>query len=343
MTNKKFSWGSLSEARGELYGFSTLWIMLFHSYLCGIEHFTKGAAFHWLDELIQYGNMGCELFILLSGVSMYFSYHKTPEALPFYRKRLNRLYLPVWIIWGPYWILSFSQGRMSLSELLLNFSFLRFFIDGHGNIWFLCLMLICYLAYPLLYRLLCGGWKKGLFWTVVLCTLSTLLLYFVKQRFPGYYEDTEILWHRVPVFFIGCFLGPFVYNKKETGGWLILVSLFGVVSGFDLMIRGHLEHFWFRSAYLPTGFCLLVLLAFIFTAMPVKPLSAVLRFFGKISLECYLAHMMLLRLYDRNLFIYKYVSNSRGRYLGLLLTAVVLAWAVNFVLSLPGRRKKKTT
>ena len=343
MTKERFSWSSLSEARGELYGFSIIWIMLFHCYHGQIESFTHTAPFHWLGTLIQYGNMGCEVFILMSGISLYFSYHRNPDIKLFYLKRMKRLLLPVIIIWWPFWTYLYLVHKMKLVNLLRSFSFFRLFIDGNGNIWFVTMLIICYLAYPLLYHLLCKDRKKGGIILLILLCVSFVGNRVLRQYNPEYYEYIEILLHRLPSFFIGCWLGPWVFEKKESSGWLIPIAFMVVLIGFSAVHHGHMIEITRRTVYIPTGLAFTMLMAWLFTTFRQKHISAFLRFFGKISLECYLAHMMLIKVYDRQLFFYRNVPNSRLRYLGVLAAATLLAWAVNFVLSLPGRRKKKTT
>ena len=56
------SWKSLSKFRTEIMGFTCLWIMLHHNI------FDWPKAFYPLQKLANYGNLGVDIFLLLSGV-----------------------------------------------------------------------------------------------------------------------------------------------------------------------------------------------------------------------------------------------------------------------------------
>ena len=59
----------LSTYRTELFGLSIIWIMMYHSYLCEIS---PPVLFRW----IALGSTGVEIFLFLSGIGLYYSYHK---------------------------------------------------------------------------------------------------------------------------------------------------------------------------------------------------------------------------------------------------------------------------
>ena len=86
----------ISHARAFIYCFAILWIMLFHS-----SFPFRTPVMLWLQD---HGNCGVDIFFLLSGVSLYFSYSKNKNAKKFYANRLYRT-LPYFIaVYGLYFL-----------------------------------------------------------------------------------------------------------------------------------------------------------------------------------------------------------------------------------------------
>ena len=58
----------LSKYRTELYGFSILWIMIFHgNAICDVVYFHRFPVLKVVDRLIGWGNMGVEVVHPSSG------------------------------------------------------------------------------------------------------------------------------------------------------------------------------------------------------------------------------------------------------------------------------------
>ncbi|MCR5484907.1 MAG: hypothetical protein K6F09_04875 [Clostridiales bacterium] len=73
-----FSW--ISECRGALMGFAALWVVLFHSPELSFAFLRFKPLFVGLDLIKGRGNAGVDIFLLLSGLGLYYSLEKT-EAL----------------------------------------------------------------------------------------------------------------------------------------------------------------------------------------------------------------------------------------------------------------------
>ena len=73
------SWKSLSKFRSELMGLACLWVMLHHNY------FDWPNALEFLERFALYGNLGVDIFLLLSGVGLYFAWsnsRRSPISTP---------------------------------------------------------------------------------------------------------------------------------------------------------------------------------------------------------------------------------------------------------------------
>ena len=83
---KKFNLDLISYNRNTIYGLSILWIMFFHSSLT----FQR----EWINNIKKLGECGVDVFLFVSGISLYFSYTKNQNIKDFYRKRIQRIFLP---------------------------------------------------------------------------------------------------------------------------------------------------------------------------------------------------------------------------------------------------------
>ena len=128
-----FSSGLISKHRNALYGMAIVWILLLHSNNCGYK-------WRSVFSIFNIGNMGCEVFLFLSGICLYFSFYKNGDVLAFYKKRLIRIFLPVLLFCTWYWMLRIVVGEIGVGELVANFTLLKFWITGDQQIWFVSLI-----------------------------------------------------------------------------------------------------------------------------------------------------------------------------------------------------------
>lgn len=82
----------ISKYRNELYGIAILLIMFFHFTDVYVQHFGSFGSDSFKVILISLydryvSSIGVELFVFLSGMSMYYSYTRQPETRSFYAKR----------------------------------------------------------------------------------------------------------------------------------------------------------------------------------------------------------------------------------------------------------------
>ncbi|MDO4811224.1 MAG: acyltransferase [Eubacteriales bacterium] len=311
----------LTENRQELYGVATLWIIVFHSYLCEVYFPTI------VGKLITYGNMGCEIFLFLSGICLYFSYHKDERLLPFMERRLIRLYVPIALICTWYWLYQLVQSGLSLGSLktlAANYLTLSLWLTGDQQIWFVSLLMLVYFLYPYIYHVLFDGKHTGLS-TVLLLALTVVLTLLLKYTNAKYFDTVAVAVTRLPVFLIGCYFGRKVYKGDPCPRWLIPVCAVVFCGVIAVLNRDVLHSICRRYFYLFGGIALTFVLAWFFHAVHWKPIHAVFRFLGNMSLELYLLNIILIRLYRLTPLYHPDTPSAIG-YILLLVVNIALAY-----------------
>ena len=252
----------------------------------------------WASSVLNYGNMGCELFIFASGFSLYFTMQKKPTMSDYIGRRLIRVLLPVVLMRSWEWIPQLVTGKIDFLLLISRWMCFQFWVSGEQTTWFFSFILIAYLLYPFVYSFLFES--KGIVWlrTLVLVLFAVTLTLIINRYAPQYYDKVEIALTRFPVFFIGCAFGRIVYEKKtvQKNVPLLMFLLCGIVIVSFIMLRRQVFYGMAkRYFYIVPGVALSVLLPYIFAAVHTKweKSGFFFRFLGKCSLELYLLHIML--------------------------------------------------
>lgn len=321
----------ISKFKAEIYGISILWIMLFHAHPMFKVHYTLGTTFlKPLDAFIGYGNMGVEIFLFCSGIFLYFSYHRKPDAYVFITKRITRLFWPCLIISFVYWFYTCIMVKDSLLLFVSKATMLDFWISGDQQIWFVAAILVFYLLYPYIYGFMFQGKGKlsnPLLRMIVLVLAAMLITMVLKYIYPQYYDKIEIGFTRFPVFIIGCYFGKLVYDKKTLPRYMYPIFLFITILAFVVLELGVFKGVWRRWFYLVGGIPMTFVIVWILNFLHCKPLNKFFAFFGGISLNLYISHVAVIRMY--NLFF-----DTRRLYIYLILIAVsvLVGWVAELII-----------
>lgn len=323
-TRKTFNLFAISEARNVIFGIATLWIGLFHSdYLNDTISFYIKSDF--IAEPLKFirgtGNVGVDMFLFLSGIGLYFSFMKDSRVLSFWKKRLMRVLPSAFLIATFYFSLRYVNGRFSSGPLyyVLRETFLYFFVKGERVFWFISLILLMYLVFPIFYKII-DKWKAwGMIGLVAVIVAGTFA---VRAIAPGVYSNVEIALCRIPVFVIGIWAGRFVMEKKEIDRrwlWLVLavaVGMLVLMANYNVIVKaivpGYTKEmetmyiFIYRYAACPLGIALVVLDSFICTELRHRGKANLLRnffeFVGMYSMEYYMIYLNINHYLER---IYK--------------------------------------
>ena len=226
------TWNYLSKYRSEIYGCMIIWIVLFHWY----EVFADKLNFNWIVfNLISQGNVGVDLFLILSGFSIRYAFKKyesltRENVLRFYKRRIVKLFIP-YVFWCiPYLILSYfflyiNSVAMLIKEML--------FIDRHvSGFWFIGCIFVCYMISPVIEHLLRKHREKMV---IALTILYIIVLGAFARFFPDAFYKYEVLLTRIPAFILGMLLYQWVSEKRRISIRDILICLSFILLRFPVL------------------------------------------------------------------------------------------------------------
>lgn len=334
------NWEDVSKYRNELYGFSILWIMIFHGWAMLKLNYSMGMKFlEPLHELISYGNMGCEIFLFCSGVCLYFSFCKNQNLLRFISKRLSRVFWPVAIITGWYWLWLCVSQEVKFAAFFSKMTMLDFWVSGNQQIWFVAFIVICYFLYPYIYSFLYESkWANRSIRFLSLLVLVIITTLSVKEMYPDVYKKVEIGVTRFPIFLIGCYCGKFVYEKKGMPKWTWILVLLTNIIVFHTLHIDVLHGVWRRWFYLFGGLSVTYTVIMFLKLFDIKWIRKFLCFFGGISLNLYVAHILAIMLYRTTAF---YDNCRILHYIVVMILCVIVGWITEKIIGLLSKQKKR--
>lgn len=285
----------VSRYKNEIYGICILWIMIFHGMKMLKYDFSFGTTvLKPLNQIISFGNMGVEVFLFCSGIFLYFSFFNNPNILLFLKKRLLRIFLPVIIISGIYWIVRYIVVEHDFFLFASKLTLMDFWLSGDQQIWFVSCILVCYLIYPYIHSYLFESkFLNAYLRLLILLTITVLITLSLSSIYPEVFDRIEIALTRLPVFFIGCFFGKLVYEKKILPWYSNLICVALVLITFFILHFGVLSGAWRRWANLVVGIPLTYLFVWMFNILKFKKLNRFFAFFGTISLNLYISHIII--------------------------------------------------
>ena len=288
-----------SKYRTHIMGAAMIWIMFFHT-----PFSAKTEMGNFLHII---GFYGVDMFLLVSGLGLYYSMRKSKGILDFYRKRAVRIlpaYLIVTICWYAFFKTDLTFGDTLLSILGINY--FRGTIYGRPPYfdWFLPTLFALYLLTPLydkLFQRVQAKWKL----TALMSMISPALCLW------AHFTNRQVLYGsfvRVPVFLVGYCIGWFLYEKKEEqkGSWMVHIALLtgGLLLGYCVQneLKPVAGIFWGINAYpaliAAPGICALIGLLCKYFEKWLKIVGRILLLplyiCGRYSLEIYLFHQRLM-------------------------------------------------
>ena len=277
--NKKWNLYNISLARSVLMGFSALIIAFFHSYSYRFGNSSLGNILMFLRKS---GNIGVDIFLILSAVGLYFSFSKNSNLGEFYKKRFVRILPSFFIVAAIYYL----YIGVSIKALVNNLLLISFYINGNRDFWYFSLIIVLYLLYPLIHKVIDKYNFKGLVTLLLIIVFGTILLYNYDYVL---YQRIEIALTRVPIFILGVYLGKLVLNKYEISkNYLWIFGIIFIIANL-ILFNVHFKYYIFvRYIYGILAMSIVFLIAYLHSIINNKYITSILEYFGLYSMEIYL-------------------------------------------------------
>lgn len=189
----KLNYKLISTYRTQLMGLAILWVVLYHSTM-------NASSVPAVGTLQAYGYGGVDVFLLVSGLGLYYAYRGNVSTATFYKRRLQRIlptYLPVVLL---FCLLYWGIGEMSFTEVLLNLTTLSFWLGLDSHLTGTSLHYWCCIC---LRRCLCIFSESGirlllLLWPAFLNTAQRSSIWNFALLFADFHDkNSDILCRRV--------------------------------------------------------------------------------------------------------------------------------------------------
>ncbi len=317
-----------SEHRGFLMGVAAILIVIFHC-----EFFTEASSdigiINSFFVILWQFNIGVEMFLVVSGIGLYFSFEKNKVCFSqYYTKRLLNVYLISLIVDLPYIIcLNLFVEKQGMVYNFLEWTKLHNWMGKSDLSWYVAFVMVLYALYPLIYKLMKKLEKtKFEFFTVCAVCIFIFALCIVLYVFqPKLYDAVEIALTRVPIFIIGCYLGKFVYNKQQYGNMFYIVCIIGILLWMILTnMTDNLMVQRFSHCLLALAICVVLIPIAGFLKSKINFIYRFFAFCGSMSLEIYLVHMNVER------FLFKFITKNGDSF---TIPHYIAAAAISFVIA----------
>ena len=334
----RFQFDLISRYRKGIYGFCAIWIVLFHAKVNEGVDWSFGLTFlKPLDSFISAGHLGVDLFLVASGISLYYSFQKDDNVARFISKRLWRI-LPVFFLtFGVFWLFKVIAGYISFPRFIWNLMLVYRFVSslepGDGGPWYIAAILILYFLYPYLHAFIFGnrsvGNRGSLARTGALIIASLLFFWLMHKYAIDIFWKSEIFLGRIPSFLLGCYLGRLSYEHRSINGFCWIVCLVICGGFFTAYSAGVLTKFWGYRVFFPmAGLCFAYILAEVLRIISnVKALKvslvAALETVSSVSLELYCTHLIVFVLRS-----YGFPGVCGRAWVAFVLAFIAVLWAL---------------
>jgi peptidoglycan/LPS O-acetylase OafA/YrhL len=277
--------GGRIAAIDELKGAAILLILLYHA----------GGVLGWQN--FPHGDVGVDLFVILSGVGLTLSSRAEPAGA-FLKRRLLRIFPAYWIVLTFYLVANthFLQHRYSAFNVVAHYLGIQaWFGDVIGlgvndSFWFVTLIVSLYVVYALLRPVLARP-DLVVLWGGAISAIVAYAYFLTGQS--GCFGHVGL---RVPGFFLGLLVGALLRD-----GRLEIALSPALAAGLVILIYVPYTHgIIFYSEITAVALALGYVFLWREKAPPglVDSTARYLRFFGKYSLEIFLIHQPLIREYN---------------------------------------------
>lgn len=329
---REYSWKDVLSCRKEIFGFTAIWIILFHIHDSISLGYFPGS--NYVAYVMSVGNSGVDIFLFLSAVGLCSSMEKHSVGA-FYKNRVSRICLPFLLAAVPYFVwYDFIYAKDGIWQFFANISTVNFWLTDTYPVWYVAFIVVLYAAFPLIYK---ADKKSRHISTVALILLDIVLEYVLFANGSVIYANAEKALSRFPVFLIGVLMAPLVLEGRKISLYQVVAALFAWIGVFLVAIFAPLPLFAVRYLYAIMSVCFVVVFSFIRTVIPWRGVPKLFGWLGNISLEIYVVHVLLLRIIRYNR-LWEITPRHSFWYISILCVSVTLA---KILAILTNQRKKK--
>lgn len=265
--------------RSTVMGIACMWIVWYH---LAINH--GGFVF---NQLKSNGALGVDIFVFISGVSMWSSLNRNMDWKRFFRRRVQRVLVPYYMFLPLlYVVMWFVSKDVEISRIIKGL------LVCDVN-WFCLFIVIVYALTPLIYYLVN---KQKLISIVVIIALLVISIVFHQQY--GIIKFVE----RIVDYFIGMLVASKEKNSdRNIAVYAIVTASIGVLLWISMMIMLHLDNYnpYFSSqsivrlTYILIAPGLTYMIAYFFEKIKCLRLEKVICYVGNSSFEVLLWQALL--------------------------------------------------
>lgn len=271
---------------------STVCIVIFHFNITQeTMHIGRGTLISNNYANVTLGQIGVVLFFIISGASLAYTYQEKLDIKKFFKKRFIALYPMFWIAYSIAFLYLFYKNKtinhsVPKSTFILTFlgldgyfysSIKNFYIIGE---WFLGCIIIIYLFFPLLHRLISK--KPKIF-------LSFILFFYIvlvqKYNLKMSIECNFII--RIFDFIIGMYLIKYIKSIKL---YQFILAL--IISLSLLCIPVNFVNKMYKITVI--GICLFLVFIYISKYINTKKIKLIFEYISKYSYSIFLVHHIVI-------------------------------------------------
>lgn len=159
-------------------------------------------------------------FLFLSGFGIYYSYSNNSNKKEFYKRRLNRLVIPFWIMFSLIFLLRwYFSGFGDFYYYLGTITTAYFWLPGKTfHYWYIAVILLFYIIYPFVHDFVFGKdenkSKISIYIKILsICCFLVLLNILLGEYYP-FYHEIELAIPKLPMLFIGMLTG-YLAKKQD--------------------------------------------------------------------------------------------------------------------------------
>lgn len=305
---KQFSYENLSKYRNVLMGLQIILIIIFH-YTADSYYVKDSAIIHLFWKYIR--SSGVDIFLLLSGLGLYFSWKRNPNARIFYIKRYTRILIPYFIVAIPAWLyLDIFVLERGWIAFIKDLFFISFFFDQTRWFWYIMMIGLCYWVFPYIFKIVESAADRitAQMRILLLCGASTLILMMLQLYHNNLYSNVSIAVTRIPAFLIGVFVGRAVYEKRivpRKNIWIMAVLAVLIAYPLQMVTKKIIGVYSLAFLNYSLSLIFIMLLAYLCRcnnkcmAGLYSLTVAILGWFGKYTLELYLLHVMVRKILNQ--------------------------------------------